>query len=419
VSNQPVAAAPVATPSPTDSGAISPQLLQSVIDRASHFNMFSMPDPALANPVICASGSSGSVIGMNVCERLHRFRISVHPPSPGKPMTASNAVGEEAGRFTHRWMLAPDDWAAAPGREPPPTPLDPTRSQRLVMLDSLCKFGHGDDGFRGFGAGQTIVGGPANGRGQLLITAVGTILEGFGKFKGHEQGTYVYCGALTPKKGFMGNVLLRVMDPQSDLTTESELRSFDEDLNPEPNVTYLVFRGQAVPSDPVSPRIGPDGKPNGLVVVQGLRLLDLDFKSRGPGGVQSTAKVGRSIGKITASVTFNPAAPGGSNLDPIPFLADDEFVLSGRDGTPDSGSFRANSTEGRVFKTLLLGQPGIRFGGTGLILSGAGPYQGITGLMTDNSVVAFTPHVSASVYMLRIDDPQCKFRAGAREWRKT
>jgi hypothetical protein len=418
VSNQPAAAARVAAPSPADSGAISPQVLQSVIDRAAHFNMFSMPDPALANPAICASGSSGSLIGMNVCESLHRFHISVRTPSPGKPMTAWNAVGEEAGRFTHRWMLAPDDWAAAPGREPPPTPLDPSRSQRFVMLDSVCKFGRGDDGFRGFGAGQTMVGGAANHRGQLLITAVGTILEGFGKFKGHEQGTYVYCGALTAQNGFMGNVLLRVMDPQSDLSTESELRSFDQDLNPEPNVTYLVFRGQAVPSDPVSPRIGPDGKPNGLVVVQGLRLLDLDFKSRGPGGVQSTAKVGRSIGKITASVTFDPSAPGGSNLDPIPFLAEDEFVLFDRDGAPNAGCFRANSTEGRVFKTLLLGQPGIRFGGTGLILSGDGPYQGMTGLMTDNSVVAFTPHVSASVYMLRIDDPQCRFRSGTLDGRK-
>lgn len=410
MSNQPVAEVPAPAPSPTDSGAISPPILQSVIDQAAHFNMFSIPDLSLNKPVICASRNAGSVIGMNVCETLHRFRIRVSPPSPGKPMTASNEVGEEAARFTHRWMLAPDDWAAGPGLEPPPTPLDPTRSQRFVMLDSECKFGPGDDGFRGFGAGQTIVSGAANGRGQLLITAVGTILEGFGKFKGHEQGTYVYCGALTPQNGFMGNVLLRVMDPQSDLTTESEFRSFDEDLNPEPNVTYLVLRGQAVPSDPVSPRIGPDGKPNGLVVVQGLRLLDIDFKSRGPGGVQSTARVGRSIGKITASVTFDPSAPGGSNLDPIPFIADDEFVLFNRDGVPNAGGFRANSTEGRVFKTLLLGQPGIRFGGTGLILSGTGPYQGITGLMTDNSVVAFTPHVSASVYMLRIDDSGCKYR---------
>jgi hypothetical protein len=31
--------------------------------------------------------------------------------------------------------------------------------------------------------------------------------------------------------------------------------------------------------------------------------------------------------------------------------------------------------------------------------------------MTDNSVVVFTPHVSASVYVLRIHDPHGKFHA--------
>ena len=406
MSNQP-AAAPA---------GVNASVLQRVIDQAAHFNIFSMPDRSLTDPAIFAPGSSTGVMGMRVREQLHRFQITVQPPAAARPLIANNVVGEVAGRFSHRWMFVPDDFAAAPGREPTSTVLDPSRAQRFVMLDSVCSFGAGDDGFRGFGSGQTL---PTtiDGRPRTLITAVGSILEGFGKFRGHEQGTYVYCGALDRQQAFVGNILLRVMDPEGSLLTGTDLSSPEAQPDPEPDVTYVVFRGQAVPGDPVSPRIGANGQPNGLVVVQGLRLLDLDFNSR-RGGVQSTFRVGQSIGRITASVTFNPAAPGGSNLDPIPFLADDEFVFFDREGAPNTGAFRANSTEGRVFKTRLAGADGIRFGGTGRILSGSGPFEGISGLMTDNSVVTFTPHASASVYVLRIHDPQGRFRGSSGQGRK-
>jgi hypothetical protein len=146
-----------------------------------------------------------------------------------------------------------------------------------------------------------------------------------------------------------------------------------------------------------------------LTVEQGIRLLDLDCKSSGYRGLQSTARVGQLIGRITARVTFNPAAPGGTATTPIPFTSYDEFVFTDRQGRR-IGTFTADSSEGRVFNTQLSGQPGIRFGGVGQILSATGPFEGIQGLMTDNSVVVFTPHVSASVYVLRIHDPQGKFR---------
>jgi hypothetical protein len=392
---------------PTNAPGIRPEALQRVIDEAAHFNMFSIPDPSLSQAVIYGAG--GSVIGMNVRETLHRFQLNVHAPSARTPLTARNVVGEVIGRISHRWLLAPDDWGASPDRDPPPTPLDPARSQRFVMRDSVCTLGRSGDGFRGFGTGQTLPSSAPGG--SLQITAIGTILQGFEKFQGHEQGTYLYCGSLTPENGFMGNILLRVVDPQQTLHTDGDLAPIEPQINPEPDITYIVFRGQAIPSDPVSPRIGANGQPNGLVVVQGLRMLELDCKIRA-GGVESTARFGQTIGKITASVTFDPSAPGGSNLDPIPFLADDEFVFFDREGKPNAGGLHANSTEGRVFKTLVAGQPGIRFGGTGRILAGTGPFAGISGLMTDNSVVTFTPHVSASVYLLRIHDPQGKFRTG-------
>jgi hypothetical protein len=401
-------APPPAAPGPSAS-TLSAEAVQHLVDRAAHFNMFSMPDPSLSNPAILAPGNSNSVIGMRIHEVLHRFDIITRPPTAQMPLTARAIVGESAGKFTHRWLMMPHDFVCSPDREPPPTPLDSSRSQRFVMLDSTCTFGDGRDGFHGFGTGQTLPT-TVNGQPQLLATAVGTIIEGFGKFEGHEEGTYVYCGTLAPQRGFMGNVLLRVMDRQETFRTENALPALEAGPDPEPETTYVIFRGQAVPADPVTPRLGPDGRPTGLIVEQGIRLLDLDFKSSGYGGLQSTDRVGAMIGRITANVTFNPAAPGGTALNPIPFTSYDEFVFFDREGRR-IGSFTADSSEGRVFNTQLSGQPGIRFGGVGQILSGVGPFEGIRGLMTDNSVVVFTPHVSASVYVLRIYDPHGKFRA--------
>lgn len=393
---------------------ISAEALQQLVDEAAHFNMFSIPDAARTSDAgIPAQSGGNGVIGIRVNETLHRFEISVEPPASEKPLRARNVVGEAAGKFTHRWMVMPDDFVAAPGHEPPPTVLDPSRSQRFVMLDSLCTFGEGKDGFRGFGTGQTF---PAtiDGRRQLLAVAIGSVLEGHGRFKDHDAGTYVYCGSLSPQRGFTGNVLLRMMDSQGTLRAAGSLPALESRPNPEPGITYIIFRGEAVPSDAVTPRIGPDGQLQGLNVEQGLRLLYLDFKSRGRNGLQCVDRVGQIVGRILARVNFNPTAPGGTSLNPIPFTTFDEFTFFNREGKI-VGGFTGDSSEGRVFNIMVGGQKGIRFGGTGRLLTGTGPFKGIEGLLTDNSVVIFTPHVSASVYVLRIHDPDGRFRTAINE----
>jgi hypothetical protein len=373
--------------------------------------MYSIPDADGSNARIFAPGERQAVIGLRVNEVLHRFAVTTHAPRQRTPLRAANVIGEPAARFSHRWMFAPDSFLAAPGREPPPTPLAPDRPQRFIMLDGLCTFGDAGDGFRGFGTGQTQ---PAmwNGRTQLLATAIRVVTEGFGKFQAIREGTYVYCGVLSPDRGFTGNVLLRAADPQGILRVDKDFRVLDARSNPEPDTTYILVRGQAVPSDRVGQEeeVGAGGRPSGLTVEQGLRLLDLDFKAAGRTGLESTDRFGPFIGRITAHVAFDPTAPGGTIYDPIPFTSYDEFVFRDEQGD-EAGGFTATSSEGRVFHTEIAGQPGIRFGGSGRLLSGTGPFEGISGLMTDNSVVMFTPHVSASVYVLRVQDQSGKFSA--------
>ncbi len=408
-SGAPSGAVAAPPPGPAPASNLSADAVQRLVDQAAHFNMFSLPDRSATSSAVPAPGDARGVIGWRIREVLHRFEITSQPPTAQSPLRARNRVGEPIARFTHRWMLAPDDFIAAPDREPPPTPLDPSRSQRFVMLDGTCTFGGGEDRFRGFGAGHTV---PVTvgGRPRLLATAVGTILEGSGKFQGHEEGTYLYCGTLEPQRGFQGNLLLRVVDRQETLRVDGPLPPLEPRRDPEPGVTYLMFRGQAVPSDPVAPQMGPDGRPAGLTVVQGLRMLELDCTVRGREGARSTDRFGASIGQITAHVNFNPAAPGGTLLDPIPFTTFDELVFFDREGRK-VGGFTGDSSEGRVFNTQLSGLPGIRFGGVGQVLSGTGPFEGLNGLMTDNSLVLFNPHVSASIYLLRVEDPQGRFRA--------
>ena len=386
---------------------ISPELAQHVVDQAAYFSMFSMPDMNARGCSIMAADGSNLVIGMEVHEVLHRFSIRTEAPTAQRPLRASNVVGEAVGRFRHRWMLIPDDFRVMPDREPPPTALDLTRSQRFAMLDGLCTFGHGSDGFRGFGAGHTVPVSTKHGR-QLLGVAIGTMLEGFGRFKGLEPGTYVYCGSLVPDRGFTGSVMLRIPDPEGTLTTETELPALEERPNPEPDVTYIMFRGQAVPSDPVTPKTGAAGDVVGVVVEQGLRLFENDFANSEARGLRSTVRLGPHIGKIIASI--HPFQLGGTVLAPISFAVTEEMVFFDSLGHDRLGSFTADCNEGRQFATKILGQPAIRFGNVGQLLTGKGPFAGIQGLMTDNSLVVFSPHVSATVYTLRVYDPTGSFR---------
>lgn len=390
----------------SNGSAASPEILQHRIDQAAHLNVLSVP----ADGPSAAIAGPGGTLGVRVREVLHRLQVAPTAPTPSEPVRASNRVGEPIARFEHVWMVAPDDFVARPGEVPPPTPLDPTRPQRLVMLESRLTLDNGShDGFRGFGTGSTrptTVGG----RSRLLVTTVGTILDGTGRFAGHDAGTYLHCGELDPERGFTGNLLLRVMDPQGTIRSDRSLPDLRQVPDPEKDITYVVLRGEAVPSDPVSPKLGPDGAPIGLIVEQGLRLLFLDAAVDSTWGIRATARVGQVVGKIIAHVVFDPNAATGTNLDPIPFTTWDEFLFFDADGR-DLGRFTGDSDEGRVFGLALGGARAIRFGGVGKVLRGDGNFAGIEGLMSDNSVVVFEPHVSASVYVLRLHDPAGRFRA--------
>jgi hypothetical protein len=368
--------------------------MQQFVDQAGYFNLMSRVD---TQAVVC---ERGAVIALDFDETLHRFDVRTARSEDGASFRAWNAVGEPVARARQRWAFAPEAFVARPGRVPPPTPFVPDRSQRFAMLDAQFAFG-GGDGFRGFGTGRTF---PARGPGRprTLAAAIGTIFDGVGRFSGHDEGTYVYCGELSPSGAFSGNLMLRVVDRQQSLRAGAPLPAMRDPVDAAGGVSWVVLRGEASPDDPVRPNVGPDGRPFGLVVEQGLRLQHIDCAADHGRGVRAWDRVGERVGKVTAFVAFDPASASGSSVSPVPFTAYDEFEFYDRDGRP-AGGFTADSIEGRVFNSEVGGQPAIRFGGVGRLRGGRGAFENVRGLMTDNSLVMFTPHVSASVYVLRID----------------
>lgn len=408
---QPIAptTAAVSQPQPAAS-KYSADVIQHLLDQAAYYNLYSSPvAQAPSTPVVIRRNSFD--IGFQVREHLHRFEILMEPPDLEFGLRASNTVGEKMGNFESRWLFCPDDFEALPNREPPPTSFDPAKRQRFVMLDGNCVLGSNGDGFYGFGTGTTF---PSTGD-QLLAAAVGNVMEGRGRFKTLE-GTYVYCGSLNSKEGFRGSLMLRVMDPHGAIDSAARLPAIESEGRPERGVTYLMFRGQATATDKVTPFGGAGGQPIGLNVAQQLRLFRTDASARSSHGLHSSIQIGQTIGEIDAQIIFNPAAPGGDALNPIPYSAFDEYKFRDRHGQT-IGSFFIDEGEGRTFNLQLPGAPGqpaIRFGGFGPILRGTGSLEGAEGLMTDNSVVSFMPHVSASVYVIRVNDLRGKYRINGR-----
>src|SRR5262249_46127132 len=123
-----------------------------LLKSAAFLPIFSIHDPSKINTPLPSPRSPTQIIGILVTEQLHRFEYGVDQPEDGKGLAACNRVGEPLATVHIRWMVIPDDFVAAPGLTPPPTELDPTRSQRFTMLDGQLSFSDPDQsGMHGFG----------------------------------------------------------------------------------------------------------------------------------------------------------------------------------------------------------------------------------------------------------------------------
>ena len=79
------------------------------------------------------------------------------------------------------------------------------------------------------------------------------------------------------------------------------------------------------------------------------------------------------------------------------------------------GLVASDMIEGRSFRTRLEDMllPVFRFAGFGPIQGGTGEFAGVSGIMTMNSVISVQPRTLSNLYVLRLDDPDGRFRAAA------
>lgn len=401
----------MATPPDLNAETYPFDVVQQLLNQAAFFNLYSRSDGC--QPLALRDGG---IAGFRLKERLCRFSIIMSIPSSRAGLLASNLVGEPVATFEHRWMFIPERLVARPGFEPPPCAFNPRTSQRFAMLDSVFTLGSGDDRFRGFGTGRTEPGASGD-CADVSISAVGTILEGFGRFRGCE-GTYTYCGSLT-RDGFRGSLLLRVADPGEVFTGESFAAASTADRLPERNVTYLLLAGQKRSrASRTNYVFGEGNRITGFEVEPQLRLLNVDCGEGADGAIRCASSLGPIVGALNSRVTIdllNPGAPG-TDAAPIPFVTHNRFAITAPDGAA-LGTFDVGGGEGRTFNLTLPAAPGqkaLRFGAFGGLSQGQGRFSGIAGQMTDNSAVGVAPHAIATTYLLRVFDRERAYRVEPR-----
>jgi hypothetical protein len=392
---------PFASPSFPPAPAASAEdvaALNRALKRAMYAPIFSVPNPERQNTPILASGSPNVMIGVEVNEQLHRLDLrDVVPGASG--FAAENRVGEPVASVHIRWMVAPDDFAAAPARVPPPTPLNPTRSQRFVMLDGHLAFqDRTGSGVRAFGAGRTFPSMTPAGP-QLQIGAVIDVLEGLGRLRGL-AGTIVVNGHIRPPNELALNLMARFMDPSGRLSTSEPIAPVRSTRSVDPGTLFVAFLGEDDPDRGTQP-IFQQGQMLGARVFERLRLVRLEFECSGR-RFSGRVREGDLVGRLSAQLHFNA-------MDPRPVFpiqtTEGEFTFHDVGGQ-EVGTIRANMVEGRAFRSILPGapMPVFRFGGFGPILGGTGAFGGTTGMMSMNSVISVFPRTLSNLYVLRLVD---------------
>jgi hypothetical protein len=386
-----------------------------LLKAAAYFPIFNVHNPSVPNQTVPLLPVLGQqlFVAINVNEALHRFEAVTRVGPQG--LTASNRMSEGAiAGVRIRWTPIPDDYAPGPGLLPPPTLLNPFRSQRFTMLNGQLSFNDRKvSGVQAFGAGRTFPG-SAGGQPALNIGAVIDVLAGFGDLAGLPDdslpgATMVINGFIQPPNDLALSLILRVMDPTGRLAARGPvLPLVPSPALPDPGAVFMFFLGEVDPRRPVRILAGTDGAPAGLQLFEVLRLVRFDYDVETAASLQSRTEEGAAVGHLESRLHFNFEDPAG--VLPVQTTGG---VFHFHDPAGGSiGTVSANIVEGRAFRTYLPGapMPVFRLGGFGPIRGGTGEFAGARGMMSVNAVVSVAPRTFSNLYVLRFEDPDGKLR---------
>ena len=378
----------------------------SMLKRAAYFPLFSVQSPTTRNVPIPSPQNSNRLIGMKVYEEMHNFEIEQTVLRSSRGLRAINQVGQPVANISIDWRIIPDDYVATPDRLPPPTELDPSRSQRFAMYSGHFQWNDNQaSGFRGFGAGRTFPS-MVNGKPQLRIGAVVDILEGFGALQGL-QGNAIVNGFIQPPYDLALSVTVRIADGGLRLRAQSLPATVKPIPSPDPDTTFLVFLGEPDPGNPIVLNMAGDGHVLGAKVRELLRLVSIRFDVNGASGMRSAIAEGPIVGALQFDLQFDSAYQGV----PTPFQTTNA-IFSFRDpGGARIGTLNTDVVEGRGFAMSFppAPPPVVRVAGFGPFLSGTGQFSGVSGMLSLNGIISISARTPSILYLLRISDPEKRF----------
>lgn len=354
-------------------------------------------------PLLLSAASRRSGDAFEVQGEPRRFEIATEAPDTGR-LAGRNRTGTAAAALRFRWRPVPEDYVGDPDRirALPPSPLRSDVSQRIEVFDWDLRFRGGTAGYRAYGMGRTL---PGGGVGFVL-----DVLEGFGELAGL-AGTVVASGGVAPDGALELMAVTRTMDPAGGPLTAPPLSPLPPAAGAEPGVTYLAFLGQVDPSHPVTLRLSLTEGILGSNVYERLLAATLDFDTAADGRLRGGSLACPVVGSVSAQLSFNPLSLCA--LSPVQTRRG-VFELHDPAGR-GLGAIYSDMIEGRSFRTGLQDMllPVFRFGGFGPIQGGTGEFAGARGIMTMNSVISVQPRTLANLYVLRLEDPDGRYRAAA------
>jgi hypothetical protein len=223
------------------------------------------------------------------------------------------------------------------------------------------------------------------------------------------QGNGVVNGFITPPNNLALNIMLRIMDPSQKFAADSRLTTLRQIPFPDPTATFLTFLGEPDPDRPITLNMTPDGQVTGASVNELLRLIHTDFDVATSHGMRTKS----SEGRIAGSLSFNLKFDSRDAKVPTPFQTTDAVFTFFDRGERTIGTLKANIGEGRGFMTELAGVPPpvVRVVGFGPFQNGTGQFSGVQGMLSINGIISISARTPSILYVLRISDPDGRFRS--------
>lgn len=396
------------------------EVVQSLLDEAASFSLLAVPE-APPQPVTLTpddpedyygiNGGYGLVIQCSLGEL--GTSIDTSPFSdPDRTLRVRHRAHAASGSFASRWMMAPEDFQWAVGEEPSPRLFDPWRSQPFVMAGCQLELGGDGDGFEGYGMGRTfpvmVQGSP-----HLLASAVGTLTQGRGRFEGLDA-TFSLLGRIVPGLGFQGSVTVRVPDPEGRLRTAARIAPQPEIDFPADEASYLVLRGQKAHRG-VRTEYGPPPGPGWVALETPIQMRAVSFplSTGGADGLRAGIEVGPVVAGLEDSRALDiRIRRQGPMSPPTPFTTRSTYQFATADGY-ELGTIQAQVAFGCEWTLAFPSAPGqgaVRSGGFGELLGGTGVFAGVQGSVSLNSALTLRPYHVSMIHVLRIVDPEGRFR---------